>query len=384
MTPIDTRFTIDTLRDLVRTPSINPDLCAGACDESAIGALLAERLRALGCEVTVVEPLPGRPSVVGRLRGRGGGRPLLLYAHYDTVGVEGMTDPYSAEIRDGRLYGRGAYDMKAGLAACLGAVEALRRDAAPLAGDVYVAGVADEETASRGMSAVLQAFRFDGAIVTEPTEVRLCVAHKGFVWLEASTRGRAAHGSRFREGIDANLRMGRVLSRLDALERSLRTRPPHPLLETGSLHVGELRGGSGPSTYADRAVATIERRTLPGETDAGVTAEVAALLDGLREEDPAFEADLRVTLSRPPFEARPGSEIVRAVSDALEAVTGERPVPVGETPWMDAALLAEAGVDTVVFGPRGAGAHAAVEWVELESVTTVAEVLRRAALAYCS
>ncbi|MGH7562719.1 MAG: M20/M25/M40 family metallo-hydrolase [Gemmatimonadales bacterium] len=382
MTAIDGDFVTRTLQDLVRTPSINPDLCGGSSDEAAIGALAGARLEALGAAVEAFSFAPRRPSVVGRLRGSGGGPTLLLYAHYDTVNVLGMDDPFSGEVRDGRLYGRGAYDMKCGLAACFGALEALRRGP-PLAGDVCVAAVADEETESRGMAAVLDRVRFNAAIVTEPTDLRLCVAHKGFVWLEVEVRGRAAHGSRFREGVDANLRMGRFLARLEALERELRARSPHPLLETGSLHVGELRGGSGPSTYADRAMATIERRTLPGETVEGVEAEIEALLAAIRSEDPELDVRLRTTLARNAFEAGGGSRIVPIVAEALAAVTGTAPTPAGESYWMDAALLAGAGVDTVVLGAKGAGAHAAVEWAELDSVLTVAEVLRSSATAYC-
>jgi acetylornithine deacetylase len=381
---IDDHYTTRVLRDLVGINSVNPSLVPGAAGEAGVAAYTAESLAALGADVATHEPAPGRISVVGRFPGTGGGRSLMLNAHYDTVGVDDMVDPFGASVRDGRLYGRGAYDMKGSLAACLGAVKALRDAAAPRAGDVLVAAVADEEHASIGTADLIGRYAVDGAIVTEPTSLEVCVAHKGFVWLEVETAGRAAHGSRPDLGIDANLRMGRVLARLDALERELRDRRRHPLLGPASLHAATLHGGTGLSTYAARCLLQVERRTLPGETDAAVLAEVQARLDALAAEDPAFLASLRLLLSRPPFEAAPDSRVVDAVAAATGAVLGRPPRLVGETPWMDSALLAAAGIDTVVIGPHGDGAHAAVEWVDLSSVIRLAEILARTAAHYCA
>lgn len=307
----------------------------------------------------------------------------MLNAHLDTVGVEGMEAPFSARIEDGRLYGRGAYDMKGSLAACLAAAHALVEDGAELDGDLLIAGVADEEYASLGTSDVLTRYRVDGAIVTEPTELGICLAHKGFVWIEVETRGRAAHGSRYEEGIDANLRMGRFLTRLEDLERDLRTRPPHPLVGPPSLHAATLHGGSGLSTYAERCVLQIERRTVPGETRGGVEAEIAAILKRLRAEDPGLRIASTIIFVRDPFEANSDSSIVRAVENAAREVLGREPPRTAAAYWMDAALYGGAGVDTVVIGPAGAGAHAAVEWVDLESCERVAGILARAARDFC-
>ncbi len=375
-----------TTAELVAIDSVNPSLVPGAAGEAEAAAYVGDRLRGAGLEVSVHEAAPGRPSVLGRLPGAGGGRSLMWNAHLDTVGVEGMEAPFRAEVRQGRLYGRGAYDMKGSLAACLLAAEALARAAnagAPLAGDLWVAAVADEEHASLGTSDLLQRARPDAAVVTEPTGLDVCVAHRGFVWLEIGTHGRAAHGSRYREGVDANLRMGRVLARLDALERELRTREGHLLLGPPTLHVGLLRGGTGPSTYAARATCQVERRTLPGETEADARAEVQAVLDALAAEDPTFRADLRVVLAREPFEATRDAPAVRAVAEAAREALGREPAFTGEGPWMDAALLAAAGVDTVVIGPAGGGAHGQEEWVELESLERLTEILVRTAVGYC-
>ena len=374
---------VETLADLVRIDSVNPSLVPGAAGESEIADYVAGILDTLGLEVHVHEPEPGRPSVVGRLAGSGGGRSLMLNAHYDTVGVEDMRDPFGAEVRDGRLYGRGAYDMKGSLAACLAAARRLAASGAPLAGDLLVAAVADEEYASIGTADLTGRYPVDGAIVTEPTSLRLCLAHRGFTWLQVETRGRAAHGSRYDIGVDANLRMGRFLARLDVLERELRARDGHPLLGPPSVHAATVHGGEGISTYAARSVVAIERRTVPGETEAGVRAEIATLLDEIRAEDPDYESDLRVLLARDPFETAADAPVAAAVSRAAEGVLGRPPELVGESPWMDSALLAAAGVDTVVIGPHGEGAHAAVEWVNLDSVSSLADILVSAARDYC-
>jgi acetylornithine deacetylase len=348
-----------------------------------VADVTARFLGLIGIDVARHESEPGRPSVVGRLAGTGGGKSLMLNAHYDTVGVEGMADAFSGDIRDGRLYGRGAYDMKGSLAACIAAVKALRDSGVKLAGDVLVAAVADEEHASIGTQDLIRRYTVDGAIVTEPTSLQLCVAHKGFVWAEVITRGRAAHGSRPDLGIDANLRMGRVLQRFETLERSLRDARCHRLLGPGSLHAAMLHGGTGLSTYAAECRLGIERRTIPGETEAQVLAEIDQILDELRIEDPALQVERVHLLTREPFEARPDSALVPIVEQAATAALGAPPERIGDTPWMDAALLSAVGVDTVVIGPHGAGAHAAIEWVDLESVWKLAEILAIAALEYC-
>jgi acetylornithine deacetylase len=307
----------------------------------------------------------------------------MFNAHADTVDVAGMDAPFSGEIRDGRVYGRGSYDMKGGLAAMMGAVKALADAGRPHGGDILLAAVADEEYASLGTEDLVTRYRPDAAIVTEPTALDICLAHKGFAWFEVTTRGRAAHGSRFDLGIDANMRMGRVLADLEVLERDLRTRTPHRLVGPPSLHAATLLGGSGLSTYAATCRLQIERRTIPGERADAVAGEIRAILDRQAARDPSFEADLEVLLVREPFEVEEHAEIVRALTDATATVLGRPPAFVGQTPWMDAALLAAAGAETVVMGAAGAGAHAKEEWVDLASVHQLARCLAEAAVRYC-
>jgi acetylornithine deacetylase len=383
MLAIDGGYITRVLQDLVRINSVNPLLDPSAPGEREIAEYVGAAMASAGAQVRYHEPRPGRVTVVARLRGSKPGRSLMLNAHADTVDVGGMDDPFSGEIRNGRLYGRGAFDMKGGLAAMMGAVKALADAGSPHGGEILLAAVADEEYASLGTEELVRHYRPDAAIVTEPTALDVCLAHKGFAWFEVTTRGRAAHGSRYDLGIDANMRMGRVLADLDALERDLRGRTPHPLVGPPSLHAATLAGGSGLSTYAAGCRLQIERRTIPGESREMVTDEVRRLLRRQDERDPSFQADLEVLLVREPFEVPEDAAIVRALTEASTTVLGRRPAYVGQTPWMDAALLAAAGAETVVMGATGEGAHAKEEWVDLASVHQLAGCLAEAALLYC-
>ncbi len=381
---IDRTRLVEQLASLVRIDSINPELVPNGTGEADIAAYVAEAMRELGLNVDVWEPTPGRPNVVGGLPGTGDGRSLMLNAHTDTVGVDGMDAPFTPRIEDGRMYGRGTQDMKGSLAAQLAAVRALRDADVRLSGDVIVAAVIDEEHASQGTAAVVERYDADGAVVTEPTDLALALAHKGFVWIDIETRGRAAHGSRPAEGIDANMHMGRVLSRLDELASDLRRRDGHALVGAPSLHAAQVEGGTASSVYAAQCRLRVERRTVPGETVAQVQEEVQALLDRLSAEDPAFKATGEVAFARRPFEADRGGAVAAAVRAAGEEALGAAPPDTGQTFWTDAALLAEAGTDAVVLGPRGEGLHTTEEWVDLDSVVQLAELLARAAHRYCA
>ena len=361
---------------LVAIDSVNPDLVPGGAGEQEIAEYVAQWMHERGLEVEVGAPKKGRPSVVGIARGRGGGRSLMLNAHLDTVGVEGMEKPFEPLERDGRLYGRGAYDMKGALAACmLAGAQAVEDE---LEGDVIVTAVADEEHASIGIQTVLGRHTADAAIVTEPTGLRVCVAHKGFVWAEIITAGKAAHGSRPDEGIDAITAMAPVLNRLAGLQDSLGERPGHPLVGVPSVHASLIRGGQELSSYPSSCVLSLERRTLPGETVEDVRRECETLIAGLDR------AALRMGLVRDPFEVRPDEEVVRTVVRAAESVTGAKPRLYGDTPWMDAAFIQAAGIPTVVFGPDGGGAHSKQEWVDLASVAACSAALSEAARDFCA
>lgn len=381
---IDSDYITRTLTNLVRINSVNPSLVVDGPGEAEAGAYVADALNDLGLAVTTYEVEPGRVNVVGRLRGKGNGRTLLLNAHMDTVGVKGMTiDPFGAEIRDGRLYGRGSQDMKGSLAAMLGAAKALVDGGVELAGDLLVTAVADEEYKSIGTADLVRHVSADAAIVTEPTDMTLCRAHRGYIWYDVETIGRAAHGSRYAEGIDANMRMGRFLCGLDKLEQALRQRPPHTLAGPPSLHAALLQGGTEISVYAASSHLTLERRTIPGETEAQATAELQAIIDQLAAEDDTFQATVQATFRREPFEIGPDAAIVQSLAQAMTARLGHQPEHTGMTFWTDAAILADAGMETALLGPIGAGLHSAVEWVDVQSVLDLAEILADTAVNYC-
>ena len=356
--------------ELVAIDSVNPDLVPGGAGEREIAEFVASWLEQAGLEVETDEVAPGRFNVVGIARGSGGGRSLLLNAHMDTVGTAGMESPLEPRSENGRLYGRGAYDMKASLAAIM--VAGARAAGAGLRGDVIVTAVADEEVGSVGSEAVARRYSADAAIVAEPTEERLAVAHRGFAWIELETRGVAAHGSRYDLGEDAIARMGEVLVRLASLDEEIRSRTRHGLLGTGSLHASLIEGGTELSTYPDRCVLQAERRTLPGETEADVAAEAQGLLAGL-------DGSARVTFFREPFEVDEEQELVGLVRRHAGA-----PEIIGVPFWADSALFAAAGIPTVVFGPTGEGAHAAVEWVDMASAERCADLYVRIAAEFCA
>src|SRR5262245_16521330 len=355
---------------LVRVDSRNPDLDPDGPGEGGMASFVADWLRDAGLDVAVEEAAPGRPNVVGVARGSGGGRTLMLNAHMDTVGVAGMKEPYTGRIADGRVYGRGAYDMKGSLAACM--IAAWRASTLGLRGDVVVTAVADEEVASVGTEAIARTRRADAAIVTEPTEERLALAHRGFAGFTIDVVGRAAHGSRPDLGIDAIARTGPVLVRLAELDARLRAGTGHPLLGTGSAHASLISGGQEYSSYPASCRLIGERRTIPGETDDDVRGEVEALLADV-------EGEWGLTISRPPFETAPTAEIA-----ALVRHHAGDPGDIGAPYWADSGLLHAAGIPTVLYGPRGEGAHAEVEWVDVASLERCLEVYVAVAAELCA
>ena len=367
--------------ELVAIESINPALGVGGSGESELARFVAGWCDRAGLETTLSEPAPGRPNVVAVARGSGDGRSLMLNAHMDTVGVAGMSDPFRARLEDGRLYGRGAGDMKGSLAACMLAVAAANERG--LRGDVILTAVSDEEVASVGTEAIAANLRADAAIVTEPTDMVVVIAHRGFVHLEIETVGRAAHGSRPDLGIDAIAKMGRVLVGLEELDRRLRADPTHPLLGSGSVHASLVEGGQEYSSYPARCVVQAERRTIPGETIDGAVGEIEAVLDAAASVDADFEGHVRALASREPFEVADDAEIVTAVRRCAAAVTGSEPDVVGASFWADSALLASAGIPTVLYGPSAAGLHTENEWVDVASLEQCVEIYAAVAAEVC-
>jgi acetylornithine deacetylase len=360
------------LKDLVAVNSINPSLVPGAPGEGAVGEVAADAMKKAGLDVVFQEAAPGRKNVIGVLDGATPGPAVMFCGHIDTVGVDGMTDPFVPRVQSGRMYGRGAQDMKGGVAAMIAAAGAL----APTwkKGRLIVAAVVDEEYMSIGAEALVRDWRADAAIVTEPTDLQMAVGHKGFAWIEILTRGVAAHGSRPAEGRDAIARMGRVLVLLEAHDRALRGRPAAPFQGTGSLHASIISGGRELSSYPDLCTLQLERRTVSDEDEAVVIAEIEDALDRLRREDPEFEGTARMTGYRSAYRLEPSHRLPQVLGQVL-ARTGKPPEPVGMSFWTDAAILAGAGIPSILFGPGGAGLHSIVEYVNLDDVIACRDVL---------
>jgi acetylornithine deacetylase len=374
--------TIELLRDLVSIDSVNPSLVPGARGEAAIAQRIAAELMSIGLAVNITEVAPGRPNVVGILEGRARGRGLMLCGHIDTVGVAGMESPFEPVERDGRLYGRGSQDMKGGVAAMIGAARAIAESGGLASGTLTVAAVIDEEHASLGADALVATHRADAAVVTEPTDLDIAVAHKGFQWVRVETRGRAAHGSRPLEGRDAILRMGRVLAALEALDRRLQAGRAHPLLGAASLHASLISGGREWSSYPDACVLEMERRTLPGESERVALDEVEAILDALRRDDPETEASATVAFGRSPYAIAPDHPLPGILAAAAAGV-GHPAKQVGMSFWTDAAILGAAGIPSVLFGPGGAGLHSTEEYVRLRDVDICRDTLVALARSFC-
>ncbi len=358
---------------LVQTPSVNPVLEASGAGERQVAGLAARWLRSWGYRPAIVEVAPGRFNVVAR-RGAGSGPSLLLNGHLDTVGVAGMADPFSGAIRDGRLYGRGAADMKSGVACVLAVAAGLAGDEIP--GELIVALTADEEHASLGMEALVESgLRADAAVVCEPTGLAVMPAHKGFLWMDVQARGRAAHGSRPDAGVDAITHMGHVLVAFEEESRRLARETGHPLLGPASLHAGTIEGGSAPSVYPARCHLVVERRTLPGETSHGVMSEAERVLAQAGERCPGLDAGVEAGLYRAATEVHPGSHLVEGLRRACRRA-GLPGVVGGMTAWVDACLLNQRGIPAVCFGPGSiARAHAAEEWVGVDEIESCARVL---------
>jgi len=367
-------------RLLVSIPSVNPVLSPGGDGEARMAEVTAELLNEWGFDTTVHEVEPGRPNVIARLAGEG--PTLLLNGHLDTVGIDGMTvDPFAATVEDGRLVGRGSCDMKGGVAALLSAAKRLAQTGPRP--NLIVALTADEEYASIGMVDFVAQLdtAVDLAVVCEPTSLRVMPAHKGFVWLEVDFRGRAAHGSRPDIGIDAIRHAGLYLAALDRYSEALRQRPAHPLLQHGSFHAGTISGGSAESVYPDRCTLLLERRTMPGEQPEDVVADFTSVLEALRTSEPSLNATLRMTLERPGSEVAIDGPLVQGLLNAA-AEEGTPADVEGMTAWVDAALLNEAGVPAVCYGPGSIEqAHTVDEWIDVDEIRICARVLERFARA---
>jgi acetylornithine deacetylase/succinyl-diaminopimelate desuccinylase family protein len=382
---VDEKELMTLLRQLIAINSVNPCLGSGSTGETEIAGYIADRFQQMGLNVKTQTMGPDRINVIGILEGTGEGPTLMLNGHTDTVTANAMEiEPFTPKVSDGKVYGRGALDMKGGVAAQIMAVQAIVKSGIQLKGNVLLACVADEEYMSIGTEKLLEEFKADAAVICEPTDLTITTAHKGFAWTTVEVFGKAAHGSRPSEGIDAIIKAGKFLAELEKLNQDIFPLKIHPLLGLPSLHASMIKGGTEWSTYPDYCKIELERRTLPGETRGFVQKEMQTILDNIKKFDPDFEAKQEMVCFRQPFEITTDRKIVKTLDQACRIVMNRKPAVTGATFWMDASFLAAGGIPTVVFGPSGEGLHAAIEYVDFQSVVTTANVLIQTILDFCN
>ena len=370
---------------LIEFDSRNPSLAPDAPGEHQVALYLAGILEGWGFKVELQEVVAGRSNLVARAgRSLPNARSLMLNGHLDVVGVERMSHPpFRPDILDGNMYGRGSADMKGGIAAmCVAARDAVQRG---IDGEVLIAAVIDEEYESLGTRALIASgVQADAAVITEPTRLSLCPAHRGFVWARLDVRGRAAHGSRYDLGVDAITHAALIIAELDRMQSRSMSRHTHPLLGRGSLHASLISGGSGISTYPELCTVEIERRTLPGETERTFLDELASATAMVRSAHPDLDVDITITTSQIASDVSRDAPIMTEMLDALRQ---ERlPLRVeGLSAWTDAALLNEAGIPAICFGPGDiALAHSATEYLPLAELDAATRVLTRFVDSWCN
>ena len=363
------------LSRLVRINSVNPTLSGGP-GEAQLAEFILNYLQQMTLKAEIHTIAPGRSNVVARIPGCSQNRSLLLNGHLDTVGVEGMTDPFTLRQVDDKLFGRGTYDMKGSLAVMLLLAEFFIRHPPPL--DILLTFVADEEDQSRGMEYLVDKWLPAvsppplGAIFLEPTEENIGVGHKGFNWYELEVHGKAAHGSRPEEGIDAIAPLRSALEELDRIQHDLKARGPDPLLGCAGLHSSIIAGGSELSIIPSHSRLQWERRTLPGESQQDLNREMERVLQAVQNHPGGHKATAREFFVRRPHRVSDDAWILKR----LQKIS-PRSAMVGLSFWADSALAGQAGIPSVLFGPIGHGAHALDESVSLKSLLRVYEVLKK-------
>lgn len=383
---VDDSSLLSTLKELIAIESVNPSLVPGGNGESEIAEYIGNRLERIGIEVQYQQLGRNRQNVIATLRGRGGsGRSLMLNGHTDTVSVAGMEIPaLTATYREGKVFGRGAFDMKGGLASMIGVAESLMNAKAKLRGDLILAFVSDEEYASIGTEELARKYTANAAIVTEPTSLDVIVTHRGFAWASVNVYGKAAHGSRYDIGVDAIAKAGKFLIALEKMNSDFESLKPHPLLGRPSVHASLIRGGAELSTYPDRCRIDLERRTLPGESRQSIDDELRVMIDEIASTDSEFRADSSVFFYRSPLEVPKDIDLIQILRQETRRVIKKDPKLIGAGWWTDAALLNDAGIPAVLFGHSGEGAHAPIEYADFNSLIQMTNVLVATAVSFCS
>lgn len=376
---------LQLLQDLIRIESVNPSLTTEGKGESEIAQYIGNYLEKIGLIVNYQKLDINRTNVIGILEGSGKGKTIMLNGHTDTVTASGMEiEPFKPRYEKGKVYGRGSYDMKGGLASQIMAVQSIIESNKKLKGNVMLSFVADEEYASLGTEKLIEEYSADAAIVCEPTNLLIMIAHKGYAWIKVGVYGKAAHGSLSGFGIDAIVKAGKFLVKLENMEKNILSQKKHPLLSSPSVHASLINGGIELSTYPDYCEIQLERRTLPGEDREYVIQEINDLIKKLKEEDGKFNADFDVFFYRSPLEIPREQPIVESLNKACNNILKRKSRFSGHSGWTDAALLNDAGIPTVLFGPKGVGAHGLTEYVYFKSVVLTAYILISTIVDFCN
>jgi acetylornithine deacetylase len=384
--PITQAEAVDLLTAMVRIESVTPWLIPTGSGEAGMAKFIAEWLAGTGAEIEIVEVQPGRPNVLARLRGTGGGPTLCVNAHTDTVGFANWPDTALVPRIDGDLmYGLGVADDKSGCAAGMLVLRSLASSGARLRGDLLVACVADEEGISIGSEHLARYPGIDAAIVIEPQPTdMLVVEHQGFGWIDVITHGVAAHGSAPDEGVDAIVHLAEVISRLHRLDRDVFTKNSSAMNGRTVFHTGTISGGTDYATYPNRAALGIEIGTQPGEHLSDRVAEIEAIFAEIAEDEPGFRGEVAVQLDRDPFLAQGHERLQEVLAASMTDVLGRQPIITGLNAWTDAALMQAAGIPTILIGATGGNFHAPDEWLSLSEFMKLCTILEQAAIRFLS
>lgn len=378
---IDRDQVIADLSAMIRSASVNTfGASSDIGAEAAMADLFEAQLRGLGLEIGSHEVETGRRNVWGRLKGTGHGPTILLAGHMDTVGVESYAYPFEPTVKDGKIYGRGSCDMKAGLAAYLEVVRHLQRTGTPLSGDLIIAGVIDEEHAMAGSRHFgLHGPKVDYAIVAEPTLLQISTAHKGQMLTTIRTKGLAAHSSMPDKGRNAIYHMGAVLGALQEYADEVSARAPDAICGSPSFSVGVIRGGDNACSVPDFCEIDVDRRTIPGETSAGVMKELHNAMESAKPKAPELDFEIGTPfLDLPPLNTRLDALVTKSVVAACRAVIGQ--VDVSAFPGSTDAP--NFGCPTVICGPGAlAQCHSLNEYVAINQIEDAVRIYIYAILA---
>lgn len=361
------------LSGLVSCNSVNP-AWPGGPGEVQVCDFILRVLSSAGLSPEKHEIKPGRINIVCTIPGSNKGSGIMINGHVDVVGIEGMDHPFSLRKEGDKFFGRGAYDMKGGVAIMLAISKACSALRPPY--DVHLTFVCDEEDLSIGMEHLMNNWLNSleekpfGAIILEPTEEQIGICHKGFGWYEIVVNGKAAHGSRPEEGIDAIPPLGAVINEISAIDEELSTNDPHPLLGHSSIHVGTLIGGTNLPVIAAESRINWERRILPNEKDHNLNLEFERIISAGKRPSDELRVQGKKLFFRSPMETSKSSEIVRRLSEAVPNAKFA-----GMSYWADSALSTAEGIPSILYGPIGHGAHAIDEWVSASSLERVYETI---------